>query len=242
MKRIQKIAAAFVPMLLLTSIALNAQDNQNEKHIKVVIVDNSGNKIQLDTLIKGDMNSDSIRLKNGETIYLSGPGKPGKSVHKESAETMMLTYSSDDKDSKDKQKKVIVVTGDDDSSKVIEEGNVIIVTGGKNKENSAGKGYTVRTSKEGGSGDKYVYINESSHEGDKKDKMIEFSYSGDDKNNTVEKSKYVIAKDGIVVTVEGNDEAKAKEIIEEVKAVLGVNKEEKTGKESSKESKKKKKE
>ena len=43
----------------------------------------------------------------------------------------------------------------------------------------------------------------------------------------MEKTKYVIAKDGMVVTIEGNDEAKAKEILKDVESRLGVDKGEK---------------
>ena len=32
----------------------------------------------------------------------------------------------------------------------------------------------------------------------------------------VEKTKYVIAKNGMVVTIEGNDEARAKELVKEI--------------------------
>jgi len=38
-------------------------------------------------------------------------------------------------------------------------------------------------------------------------------------------TKYVIAKDGVVVTVESNDEAKAKDLIKDIENKLGVNKE-----------------
>lgn len=37
-----------------------------------------------------------------------------------------------------------------------------------------------------------------------------------------DKTKYVIAKDGVVVTVESDDEAKAREIIDDVREKLGV--------------------
>jgi hypothetical protein len=242
MKRIVKIATVVIPVILFTAIVLNAQEKDKEKHLKIVIVDNDGNKTQLDTLIKGDMNSDSIKLKNGETIYLSRIGKPGKTNRHESSGTMIIAHSPNDKNSKDKQKKVIIISDDGDSSKVIEENNIIIVNGGKHVVSTGGEGYAVWTSRDGGSGGKYLYIDESKSTGDKKEKTIEFSYNTDKKGNSNEKSKYVIAKDGIVVTVEGDDEAKAKEIIEDVKAKLGVNKEDKSGKENAKETKKTKKE
>ena len=242
MKRIAKIAAAAVGVILFTTIVLNAQEKDNEKHLKIVVIDDAGNKTQLDTLIKGDMNSDSIKLKNGETIYLSRKGNPDKTMRHESSGTMIVAHSSNDKNSNDKQKKVIIISDDGDSSKVTGENDVIIVKGGKYIASTGGEGYAVLTSRDGVSGSKYVYIDESKSTGDKKEKTIEFTYSTDKKGNSNEKSKYVIAKDGIVVTVEGDDEAKAKEIIEDVKAKLGVNKEDKSGKANAKETKKTKKE
>jgi hypothetical protein len=242
MKRIVKIAVAAIPVILFTTIVLNAQQKDKEKHLKIVVIDNAGNKTQLDTLIKGEMNSDSIKLKNGETIYLSSMGNPGKTMRHESPGTMIVTHSSNDKNSNDKQKKVIIISNDGDSSKVIEENDVIIIKGGKHVVSTGDEGYAVWTSRDGGSESKYVYIDESKSTGDKKEKTIEFSYNTDKKGNSNEKSKYVIAKDGIIVTVEGDNEAKAKEIIEDVKAKLGVNKEDKSGKENAKETKKTKKE
>lgn len=44
-----------------------------------------------------------------------------------------------------------------------------------------------------------------------------------DNDSTVEKTRFIIAKDGMVVTIEGNDEAKAKELAKEIETKLGVN-------------------
>ncbi len=43
-----------------------------------------------------------------------------------------------------------------------------------------------------------------------------------DRDSTVNKTKYVIAKDGMVVTVEGNDEARAKDLVKVIENELGV--------------------
>src|ERR1035437_10934366 len=42
-----------------------------------------------------------------------------------------------------------------------------------------------------------------------------------DNDSTIEKTRYVIAKDGMVVTVEGNDETKTKELVKEIENKLG---------------------
>jgi hypothetical protein len=46
----------------------------------------------------------------------------------------------------------------------------------------------------------------------------------DNKESSDEKTRYVIAKDGMVVTVEGSDEAKVKELIKEIEKKLEVKK------------------
>jgi hypothetical protein len=43
-----------------------------------------------------------------------------------------------------------------------------------------------------------------------------------DNESSVEKSRFVIARDGIVVTVEGNDEAKTKALVKEIENKMGV--------------------
>jgi hypothetical protein len=47
----------------------------------------------------------------------------------------------------------------------------------------------------------------------------------DNNDSKVEKTRFVIAKDGMVVTIEGNDEAKAKELAKEIELKLGVSNE-----------------
>jgi hypothetical protein len=65
-------------------------------------------------------------------------------------------------------------------------------------------------------------------EGDKDFNTLEKLEKNDENG---EMTKYVIAKDGVVVTVESNDEAKAKDLIKEIENKLGVNKEENQRKE-----------
>jgi glycogen debranching enzyme len=218
MRRIVKVALFAFPILLGTCLAVNAQAKEKEKHIKIVISDKSGKITELDTLITGEPKSDSIKLKNGETFYLARHGSFDKSGIKGKPETMVVSFSSDNNAPHDLTKKIIIVS---DSAKVIDDGDVIIVNGDKISNDKNGR-YIVTTSKAGNAnGAGYVYVTSSNDSGDKKEKTIEVRVTSDDKEKAVEMTRYVIAKDGMVVTVEGNDEAKAKEIIEEVKAKLG---------------------
>lgn len=60
-----------------------------------------------------------------------------------------------------------------------------------------------------------------------------------DNDTNVERTKYVIAKDGFVVTVEGDDEEKAKELMKVIESKLGVKEEGNVKKEVVKEETKK---
>jgi hypothetical protein len=239
MKRIVKILLVLIPAFLLPAVILTAQKKEKGKHVKILIADKSGSIVEIDTLIKGDKPADSVKLKNGEVIYLTRHGKQSTRTHlKGDKGNMVVTYSSDDKGDKKTQKKIFVVS--DDSAKDIEGGNVIIVRTGKHMHEVKG-GNVVTWSSTGGDskGSKYIYINEDKNTGEKGEKTIEVKVTTDDNDNKVEMTKYVIAKDGMVVTVEGNDEAKAKEIIKEVESKLGVSKDDKNTKKEVKEETKK---
>jgi hypothetical protein len=94
----------------------------------------------------------------------------------------------------------------------------------KHIESGNGEIYVTVASSEGNSGGvKYIYINEDKENVTGGEKSIDVKVTTDEKGNNVEKTKYVIAKDGIVITVEGDDEAKVKEIIKSVESKLGVN-------------------
>jgi hypothetical protein len=216
MKRIVKVVLFAFPILLGTCLAVNAQAKEKEKHIKIVVSDKSGKVTELDTLITGEIKSDSIRLKNGETIYLARHGSTGKSGIKGKPETMVVSFSSDNNAPHDITKKIIIVS---DSAKVIDDGDVIIVNDDKISNDNNGRDIVTTSKGSHANGAGSVYITDDNS--GKKEKTIEVRVTSDDKEKSVVKTRYVIAKDGMVVTVEGNDEAKAKEIIDEVKAKLG---------------------
>jgi hypothetical protein len=173
MKRFGTIGLTVILAFLIPCGFLNAQEKKSEQKIKIVVADKSGTTVEIDTVIKSDIPVESIKMNNGEVIYLSSHGSVGTVKH-------------------------------------IESGN--------------GEIYVTVASSEGNSGGvKYIYINEDKENVTGGEKSIDVKVTTDEKGNNVEKTKYVIAKDGIVVTVEGDDEAKVKEIIKSVESKLGVN-------------------
>ena len=71
------------------------------------------------------------------------------------------------------------------------------------------------------------------------EKIFNVEVKTDDSGNEVEKTKYVLAKDGMVISIEGNDEAKVKDLVKEIESKMGVNKAGTTGKQAVKEETKK---
>jgi hypothetical protein len=224
MKRILKIGQALFLFFLIPAAIMSAQEKKNEQRIKIIVTDKSGTKAELDTLITGSTRADSIKMKNGEVIYLAKHGEAGKTAHMKGDKSQMyVTVVSDDKGEKKTEKKIMVISGD--SASVLEsgEGNeVVIIRDGKYIiEGKVGKVVAFSSSGSNSQSTSYIYVNEDNN--------------SDKKENTVEKTKYVIAKDGMVVTIEGNDEVKVNELLKEVEAKLGVNKKDKAAKKITKE-------
>jgi hypothetical protein len=159
MKRILiAISLVFITCLMPFTF-VKGQEKKTEKKIKIIVSDNSGTKIIVDTLISDGSMNDSIKLKNGEVIYLNHSGDGDMVKHHGKAEKIYVTVSSEGK--------------------------------------------------------------ENEKEENEMDKKLDV-YIDSDNESAVEKTRYIIAKDGMVVTVESSDEAKAKELITEIEKKLGV--------------------
>ena len=113
---------------------------------------------------------------------------------------------------------------------ILKEGNVIYI--GKDDTKSYSKpGKQIKViahvDRDGGnSKHQYVYINNDKvirHTGDEK---IDITVNEDDFDNDPDRTKFVIAKNGITVSIEGNDEEKVKELAVEIEKKLDFDKEE----------------
>jgi hypothetical protein len=95
-----------------------------------------------------------------------------------------------------------------------------------NKEGTSNRSYHVITRKSHDNGDKSetIYIKSYNSSADPEDKTFDVYVSDDDKDLNADKSRYVIAKDGVVITVEGSDEAKTQGLVREIETLMGVSK------------------
>jgi hypothetical protein len=237
MKRTVTIGFTLLTILLVSPGTLNAQKKKNEQRIKIVVADKSGTAVKIDTLIKGDITPDSIKLKNGEVIYLARHKGAGTIKHiGNGKEDNFLTITSDDNEENGKNniaRKITVISGDSaDIQLTGKDGDVIIVKNGNYiMEGKGGKVVTWSSSSASSSkkskGESYVYISEDKDSGKSGEKSVNVKVTEGGKDNSVEMTKYVIAKDGIVVSVEGSDEKKVNDLAKDIELKLGVSKDDK---------------
>jgi hypothetical protein len=231
MKRIIRIAFITLIVSSIPIVTLTGQDKSTTKHVKVVVVDKSGNKTELDTLLKECPMADSIKLKNGDMVYIGKHGSMAETMAGAGSHNceMSMTINSD-KEGKEKIiKKYRIVAGD--STKIIKdkEGeDIIIVKEGKHIVEGKGGDVMVWSSDKAGSkGENVIYINEGKEDLKNGEKIFNVQVTSDDSDsgNEVEKTKYVLAKDGMVISIEGNDEAKVKDLVKDIESKMGVKKE-----------------
>ena len=182
---------------MIPLITVSGQDKKTEQKIKVIVDDGSGTKIIIDTVYKDTPIPDSIKLNDGTVLYIKHHGEGRDSEHHAGEDHFTVTYSSNGKDGG--KEEVTIISSDSLHS---DKGGDKIRYFSSSSSSSSSSG--------GRAGEHYKVIRRDSKE--------DF-----DKDSAVERTRFVIAKDGMVVTIEGNNEAKAKELAKEIESKLGVN-------------------
>jgi hypothetical protein len=153
-------------------------------------------------------------------------------------------------DDKDGEKVVIdtIITGEGDVKTITLDGGkmIFISDDGKGHEHGGEKHVTVTvksddeagdkatehlvtsdvsvwTTKDEGDGEKVIVVKKSTGGESHSEKNTHVFVTTDGDESSIDKTRYIVAKDGIVVTVEGEDEAKAKELMKIIEEHLGVN-------------------
>ncbi|MDP4222147.1 MAG: hypothetical protein Q8868_02440 [Bacteroidota bacterium] len=210
MKRPLTVLSAGLLSLLPFSLA-HGQEKKNEEKVKIIISDKEGTKTIIDTTFTGDNKIDSIRLKNGSILYLR-KHRPGNEK--------------------------------DLSAIVDKNGDNYIVYAGSGDENSErGKRYRIitRVEKDGDkTGSRYIYVNSDNDQNDLNNEFFDTGVDNNEFDHDTDKTRHVIAKDGIVVTIEGKDEAKVQEVAKEIEKTLDISGDKSANSESGKTTVKKK--
>jgi hypothetical protein len=184
MKNTNRIFAASLLLLLIPFTFASGQEKKNEQRIKIVIAEDNGSKVVLDTLITGNPANDSIVLKNGNTIYLA----------------------KDDNDSGEGFTRKYIVTSSsepDNGKKVIKKEITVISTDSDETDEPGNNNHPSKKCETIVSSGKYSSCSGSAT-----------------RDSNSEKTKYVINRDGVVITVEGSDYARVKEIIKDIEKTL----------------------
>jgi hypothetical protein len=228
-------------ILLALSVPLSAaisQDKNTEKKIKVIMDDGSGAKTVIDTTLTNSPLPDSVILKNGKVIYFEGAGK--EIMTEKSPGKVLVTVTSTGNNEKSKEQTVIVTSDDSTWNRKTEGDGIKHVYAYSSARSSGEKPESQTIVLTDGdndlmtSGEKVIIIKDGKTIENDGDKTINVRVRHDDNDSESEMTKYVIAKDGVVVTVESNDEAKAKDLVKEIEEKLGVNKEQSNTKETVK--------
>jgi hypothetical protein len=226
----KRISLLILTVALLPFAMTSAQQKENAEKVKVIISDDQGTRVIVDTTFSGLIDQgDSVALKNGRMIFIGkSPGNErvislpdGKSI---------FIASGKSKDGEEKVREITVIKSDTiNKSGDIKTGESKIYVFSSSDENEPAEHYEIishslNDRKE--SGNKYIYINDD--DGLVWNRGSNFSISNDtlESADDMETPKYVIAKNGIVVSVEGKDEARIKELLEEINKKLDTYKSE----------------
>ena len=173
-------------------------------------------------------------MKVGSIVLLTRHREDANEEHHGGKKHFYVTYSSDNKNNGKEIREVTVISSDSCHFRQPGYSDSVMTNCTKMSHNGGcDRRYKVITSdsKDNGDQEEYIYIDKSRDHRKNHEKSFETYGTDDDKDSTVNRTKYVIAKDGMVVTVEGSNEARAKELVKEIEDKLGVRSEEKEKKE-----------
>ncbi|MBK7628446.1 MAG: hypothetical protein IPJ16_14815 [Bacteroidales bacterium] len=198
MKRFLTILTLSFIVCLIPFSGITAQEKKSEQKIKVIVDDGSGTKVVIDTLIKDGLTKDTVIVKGGKMVFIGHSGVEKINRHTDGSGNVYV-YVSSDGDEPAKDSRSVTVVSSDDATWTVKDSE------GKNEK-------TERT----------IYISDGKSNDKKIEKTYSVTVSKDDNESPEYETRSIIAKDGIVVTVEGNDETKVKELVKEIQQKMGV--------------------
>jgi hypothetical protein len=230
MKRNVRFKFVIILILLVPFVFASGQDNhKREQKIKVIVDDGSGKKVIIDTVYKDSPAPDSIKLKDGSTVYIEHIGDRADSKHHKGDEHIFINYADDKNSHAGKVKEITVFSSDSLQLNQSGDSDLVYFYGNSHdgKEGKQGDKYTVITRSSPprghrGERSEMVYLKKDRSSSGEDDKTFDVYVSNDDNDSDMEQTRLVIAKNGMVVTIEGNDEAKAKELAKIIEQNLGV--------------------
>ena len=178
------IGTTLVSFVALLCIVTTAsgQTKKNEQKVKVIVSDGGSTRVLIDTVMYDTKKKEHLKTKNGDIVVITSDRDTLNNPDKDGKE-MIVTVVSDDNDHNEKNETISVISSDSAYS-----------------HNEGGKTFTYFVNK-GGPGEK--------GKNEKYDRFIYDMKGGPEHENKI---SYMISRDGFVITVEGSDEARTKEL------------------------------
>jgi len=238
MKRVTKMLLLILLAGSIPILSAFGQEKKNEQKIKIVIADKSGTKTVIDTTFTGDSVPETITLKNGKVIVI---GKPDTDIFLKELpagkEEVFVTVTSDDEGEKRKEEKIIIMSSDSVQWTGASTGDVYIYSPAKSSAGEPVRKVIIASSGDNKidfGGEKAIIIKDGKIIKKEGGKSFSVYMESDENDADTDVTRYVIAKDGLVVTVEGKDEAKTQELIKMIENKLEVKGEQEGNKEAVK--------
>ena len=171
-------------MLLSTSVS-SGQDEPKEQRIKVIVSDKEGEKVMIDTVIKGRLPGDTVIMRDGNCVRIKGNNDTNGQGRLNSY-TITTTTSGSKNGKKGIRKEITIVSSDKDEDL-----------------SSAGNGHKIAVRED--------LANQSA---EASDSISALQQGGK------EMTKYIIRKNGMVITIEGTDYEKVRILQEEIENLL----------------------
>ncbi|HOO99157.1 MAG TPA: hypothetical protein PLV06_13690 [Bacteroidales bacterium] len=192
----KRIFTTFLVLLTAGTLPYNlalGQEKKTEKKIKVVVADKDGEKVVLDTVFTGSDLPGEVEFKDGRVLLIAENGDKSEWTVKSSSssEPHIMVFSGSKKDDSGIEKKVIITSEPEGSKEWRQkDGEQVVIVDESRISEITEDGKTIR-----------IMVKE-------------------DTESRPGMSSYVIAKDGVVVTVEYDDEKKGQEIIRELEKIM----------------------
>ena len=116
---------------------IQAQEKKTEQKIKIITDDGSGKKVVIDTVFTGK-SPDSLKLKDGSTVYIKHGEEDGDMIHGDGAHHIFVT-SSDGKDG-NKTREITIIRSDSSSAG---KGDVIFYSSASSEDSEGDVRYKV---------------------------------------------------------------------------------------------------
>jgi len=225
MQKIYKIISSALIIGLIPFSILAGQEKKSEQKIKIIINDDSGRKVVVDTVIKDGKEMKSFTLKDGNVIFIGDSGDKTDLLTDEGGKQVIVKVTSDGGDTKEEVREITIIRSDSSATWSVKEngGKVFAFSDTKSTEGNPGEEQSMMlwSEKDGsGTGEKVIIIKDGKVIEKEGENSFSYTIKPVNKESDFEMTKYVIKKNGMVITIEGDDYVKVKEIADEIESKI----------------------